>query len=231
MTGPFLTGNERNLVSATHSPPERQLLVVTHPEATHHVEGVVGGWHDSQLTPRGLEQAARVARRLRQAIPLQARPEIFASDLQRCLQTAEVIAARIEAPVHALPDLREISYGEAEGRPQAWLDERFVYPPAEGNQPRLDHAYGISGAETRRMAAERIYRAMDLILSSPAQHLVIVTHGFALTFVVAAWIGMPLEAAGLIGIPVSSGSITTLRQEPPFFNRSILRLNDTSHLE
>ena len=71
---------------------------------------------------------------------------------------------------------------------------------------------------------------MDDILSSPAEHQVIVTHGFALTFVVAAWIGMPLEAAGLIGLPVSSGSITTLSQQAPFHNRSIVTLNDTSHL-
>jgi probable phosphoglycerate mutase len=71
---------------------------------------------------------------------------------------------------------------------------------------------------------------MNQILASPAQEQVIVTHGFALTFVVAAWIGMPLEAAGLIGLPVNSGSITTLRQEAPFHNRSVVTLNDTSHL-
>lgn len=52
----------------------RTLLVVTHPEATHHVEKVVGGWHDSRLTcwgapspPSGGEgndfQRARRARR------------------------------------------------------------------------------------------------------------------------------------------------------------------------
>ncbi|WP_291799342.1 hypothetical protein [Brevibacterium sp.] len=29
----------------------RTLCVVTHPEATHHVHELVGGWHDSELTP------------------------------------------------------------------------------------------------------------------------------------------------------------------------------------
>ena len=48
--------------------------------------------------------------------------------------------------------------------------------------------------------------------------------------VLSAWIGMPLEAAGLIGLPVRSGSITTLSQAAPFHNRSIVALNDTSHL-
>lgn len=206
------------------------LFVVTHPEATHHVEGLVGGWHDSTLTPRGLEQTGRIAERLRKIIPAEARPEIYSSDLQRCLQTAEVIAAEMQVRALVTRDLREISYGDAEGKPQAWLDERFVFPPAEGNQSRLDHEYGIPGAETRREAGKRVYRAMDRILSSLAEYQVIVTHGFALTFVVATWIGLPLEAAGLIGVPVSSGSITTLNQQAPFHNRSIVRLNDTSHL-
>ena len=208
----------------------KHILVVTHPEATHHVEGRVGGWYDSSLTTRGLAQAERIAERLHDTISRDSQPEIYTSDLRRCLQTAEVIAARLQVPVHASRDLREISYGEAEGKPQVWLDERYVFPPPGENEQRLDHDFGITGAETRRDVAERLYRAMNTILASPAEHQVIVTHGFALTFVVAAWIGMPLESAGMIGLPVSSGSITTLRQEPPFHNRSIVTLNDVSHL-
>jgi probable phosphoglycerate mutase len=208
----------------------KHVLTVTHPEATHHTDGLVGGWHDSALTPRGLQQAGRIAGRLREIIPAEIRPELYTSDLQRCRQTAQVIAATLHAPMQVMPDLREISYGEAEGQPQVWLDARFVFPPAAGNQARLDHQFGIPGAETRRDIAQRVYRAMDGILASPAEYQVIVTHGFALTFVVAAWIGMPLEATVLIGLPVHSGSITTLRQEPPFHNRSIVTLNDTSHL-
>jgi probable phosphoglycerate mutase len=208
----------------------KHLVVVTHPEASHHVEGLVGGWHDSRLTPHGLEQAERIAKRLGQIFPVGTRPEIYSSDLQRCLQAAQLIANQLRSRVTVTADLREISYGEAEGKPQAWLDERFVFPPPDVNQLRLDHQHGITDAETRRDAGERIYRAMDHILNSPAEHQVLVTHGFAITLVVAAWIGMPLESAGLIGIPVSSGSITTLTQKAPFHNRSIVRLNDTSHL-
>lgn len=209
---------------------KKHLLVVTHPEATHHVEGRVGGWHDSALTPRGRDQAERIAARLREMLPGDTVVEIHTSDLRRCVETANAIAARLHAPVHPTADLREISYGEAEGRPQAWLDARYVFPPAEGNAERLDHRCGLAGAETRREVGERVYRALAGILASPVAHQVIVTHGFALTFVVAAWIGLPLTDAGLIGVPASSGSITTLRQDPPFHNRSVVALNYTSHL-
>ena len=47
---------------------ERTVLVVTHPEATHHVEGLVGGQFDSTLTPRGERDAAAIAAALRDRI-------------------------------------------------------------------------------------------------------------------------------------------------------------------
>lgn len=50
----------------------------------------------------------------------------------------------------------------------------------------------------------------DRILARPCPHQVIVTHGFALTFVVAAWIKMPLDAAGYIAVQATSGGLTRL---------------------
>lgn len=206
----------------------KYLYVVTHPQATHHTEGVVGGWYDSELTELGLRQAASIAHRLREIIPAEAPVELYASDLRRTAQTAEIIGRLFGVPTQMMADLREKSYGEAEGKPQAWLEERFVYPPKHGN--RLDHDEGLPGTETRRALATRIYRAMDHILASPCSHQIIVTHGFALTFVVAAWIAMPLDATGYIAVQATSGGITHLCQDDLFANRGILKLNDTSHL-
>lgn len=206
----------------------KHLYVVTHPQATHHIEGRVGGWFDSALTEAGLTQAERIAARLRADIPEGVPIEIHSSDLRRCMQTADVISRCLGGLVQATADLREISFGEAEGKPQAWLDARFIFPPRTGN--RLDHQFGIPGAETRRECASRIYRAMENLVESPAMHQVIVTHGFALTFVVAAWVGMPLEAAGSVAVQATSGGITYLQEDDLFCNRAIVRLNDTAHL-
>ncbi len=60
--------------------------------------------------------------------------------------------------------------------------------------------------------------------------LVVVTHGFAATFVVAAWIGMPVPAAGHVAFPVASGSITTLVEDGFFHNRAVVSVGDVSHL-
>lgn len=206
----------------------KHLYVVTHTEATHHTDGLVGGWYDSELTEQGRRQAARVGRRLRELIPEDAPVELHASDLKRASQTADAIAHVLGVPILATADFREKSYGEAGGRPKAWLDERFVFPPPTGN--RMDHDEGIAGAETRRDIAERVYRAMDRILASPCPYQIVVTHGGTLTFVVAAWIRMPLDAVGHLAVKSTSGGITHLVEDDVFHNRGIASLNETSHL-
>ncbi|MFC7308234.1 histidine phosphatase family protein [Streptomyces monticola] len=206
----------------------RTLHVIAHPQATHHVEGVVGGWHDSSLTPAGARAAALLAQALRAEIAEDADVEVVSSDLRRAHETAEVVADLFGVKTRLDRRLREKSYGEAEGRPQAWLDERFVPPSAAGD--RMEHDEGIPGAETKAALAQRVYAAMDEILQSPYEHQIIVTHGFALTFVVASWIKMPLEALGYANFRAPSGSITTLREDDFFHNRQVVMLGDTRHL-
>ncbi|GAA0460614.1 histidine phosphatase family protein [Streptomyces stramineus] len=207
----------------------RTLYVIAHPEATHHVEGVVGGWHDSHLTPEGRRAAVSIARAVRAEIPDGAEVELFSSDLRRARQTAEEIAGLFGVDPVLDRRLREKSYGEAEGRPQEWLDRRFVPPPAVGD--RMGHHEGVRGAETRAACAERVYAAMGGILRSPCAHQVIVTHGFALTFVVASWIKMPFESLGSVSFRAPSGSITVLREDDFFHNRQVVSVGDTRHLD
>ena len=139
-----------------------------------------------------------------------------------------MIGERLGVQPRLLAGLREKSYGVAEGRPQAWLDARFVPPPPAGD--RMDHHEGIEGAETKRAFATRVYAALDEVLASPCAHQVVITHGFALTFVVAAWIGMPLDAAGHVNFRSTSGGITVLEEDEFFANRSVVRLDATDHL-
>ncbi|WP_327575764.1 histidine phosphatase family protein [Streptomyces sp. NBC_00145] len=207
----------------------RTLYVVTHPEATHHLEGVVGGWHDAQLTPAGIRAALSIAQALRARIPDGAGVEVFSSDLQRTSRTAEEVAELFGVKPILDRRLREKSYGVAEGKPQEWLDRRFVPPPAVGE--RMDHDENVKGAETKAAWAQRVYAAMDEILQSSCAHQVLVTHGGSLTFVVASWIKMPIESAGYASFRASSGSITTLHEDDFFHNRQVVSLGDTLHLD
>lgn len=69
----------------------------------------------------------------------------------------------------------------------------------------MAHDKGIDGAETKAAFAERIYAAMDDVLARPAEWQVVITHGFALAFVVAAWIGMPVGSLGYVNFRVEPG--------------------------
>jgi len=88
----------------------------------------------------------------------------------------------------------------------------------------------VQGAETTRVFARRVYAAMDEILRHQYEHQIIVTHGGALTFVVACWIGMPIESLGYVNFRASAGSITTLREDDYFHNRQVVSLGDIRHL-
>ena len=212
----------------------RSLFVVTHPEARPHLEARVGGWHDSELTVRGELQADRTAAELRSRIPTAASAPVFTSDLKRTRRTAEVIADRLGTRAIDHPGLREKSYGVAEGREQSWLDARFIFPPvpddAFDHTMRLDHAEGIDGAETRREAGARIYAAVGEILTQRASHQVVVTHGFAHTFVIGRWLELPLEAMGRATFAAHSGCITELTEDDRFGNRTLRSLAAVDHL-
>ncbi|GAA3487268.1 histidine phosphatase family protein [Streptomyces cremeus] len=205
----------------------RTLYVVTHPEATHHVEGLVGGWYDSHLTPAGLRAAGAVAHELRSRVPADAEVELYSSDLHRTRETAEAIAALFHVKPRLDPRLREKSYGAAGGRPQEWLDRRFVPPPPVGE--RMDHDEGVPGAETKLVWARRLYAATDAVLASPCAHQIVVTHGGSLTFVVASWLRIPLASAGYAVFRAPAGSITTLHEDDYFHNRQLAALGDTAH--
>jgi 2,3-bisphosphoglycerate-dependent phosphoglycerate mutase len=206
----------------------RDIYLVAHTQSQHHVEGRVGGWYDTGLTELGRRQAEAVAGRIAE-LAGDAPVELYASDLKRAAQTAEAIGRRLEVPVRLDADLREITYGDAGGRPEAWLEARRTFAPPD--RDRMDHRGGIEGAETKREFGTRVYRAVERILASPARTQVVVTHGFAVTFFIAAWIRMPLEAAGWVNFKSGAGGISHLHEDDVYFNRYVMGLNAREHLE
>lgn len=204
----------------------KDLFVVTHTESVHHVEKKVGGWYDAGLTERGRQEASATADKLFDIIGHND-IELFSSDLLRASQTAAAIGRRFSKPAVETAALREISYGVAEGKPQDWLDARYIPAP---DSDRLDHRGGIDGAESRRDVARRIYPYVETILSRDCATQIIVSHGFALSLIISAWMKIPIESCGFIAYPAPKGSITHLRQDDYFRNRAMIGFADNSHL-
>ena len=88
------------------------LFLVRHGETVDNALQIMQGQTQGCLNERGREQAAQVARRLAEE-PIDA---IVASDLQRAIQTAEIIAAPHGLAVRTTPLLRERDWGSFTGR-------------------------------------------------------------------------------------------------------------------
>ena len=115
---------------------------------------------------------------------------------------------------------------EVEGKPKDWLDKRIV---PHDNENRLDYSI-VHGNETRREFAARLFDAMHE-LSSSYDNLIICAHGFAVTFLIASWIKMPIESVGYVNFHVKPGSVTYLKEDDFFKSRAVVYLGDVRHLD
>lgn len=204
----------------------RNIFIVTHPEATHAAEGLVGGWYNSSLTDHGAHDAERIADRLVTLMPGVGAVQLATSELSRAQQTAAPIGRAFGVSPVIDSDLRERSYGDAEGRAPGTT----VFLPPPLNSGRMDHHPGTPGTETRREWAARAYRALERVTRVEAEHTIIVTHGGTLTYLVSAWIGLPLEHAGYAKFSNTPGGITHLKEDDFAHDRAVVALNDCTHL-
>lgn len=139
----------------------RELWLVRHGETPASRGRTLAGWTDVPLTPRGEEQA----RALREALAGAPFDGVWSSDLRRALSTARLAW---DAPAVADLRLREMSFGELEGRPWDTLEARW-----QEAMVRFE-AFEPPGGEA--FAAVRA-RVLDFVGSlAPGRHLVF-THG------------------------------------------------------
>lgn len=120
---------------------------------------------DNPLSPRGLAQAERLAKRLeREGVAA-----ILSSDFTRAAQTAEHLARVTGLPVEHDALLRERNFGDLRGTPYADLGFDMFAP-----------GYAPPNGETWEAFHERVDRAWGLIrarVAAAGGHLAVVTHG------------------------------------------------------
>jgi broad specificity phosphatase PhoE len=120
---------------------------------------------ESPLSPRGLAQAERLARRLAQ----QGIARVVSSDLARAATTAESIRRATGAPLSYEPLLHERNFGDLRGTPYAELAvDMFApdYAPPNGEAWPVFH---------RRV--DRAWARVQALAEATDGHLAVVTHG------------------------------------------------------
>src|ERR1700704_4943984 len=88
-----------------------ELLLVRHGETDWNAEGKLQGHTDRPLNDHGRRQAQALAERLAG----NSIDAVYASDLSRARETAEMVGEKLGLPVLVDPDLREKNWGNWEG--------------------------------------------------------------------------------------------------------------------
>jgi broad specificity phosphatase PhoE len=151
------------------------LLLIRHGETDWNVEGRWQGQADVPLNHRGQQQAIEIARSLCHC-DIHA---IYSSDLQRALQTAQLLARIKKISIQPDIRLREIHQGEWQG---LLIDDIKTKYRHEFQQMR-DNPFRAAppGGESAMQVQQRVLSIMDDIVQEyPSATVAIVSHGFVI---------------------------------------------------
>ena len=181
----------------------------------------IAGWTPGiSLNEEGRKQATRLAEWL-EPVPLEA---VYASPLERTVETAEPIAKSHGLAVQLRDSLGETRYGQLDGKTvqdvmETDLWEKFRACPSRTRFP---------GAETLYEVQVRVVGELEEILQDhPKGNIAVVTHADPVRVAVAHYIGLPLDLVGRIW--VSPASVTILRFDE--WGQRLTHLSHTGSLE
>ncbi len=193
-------------------------VLVRHGETEYNAKGIFQGYSPVPLSPRGRQQAARVAERL-----VSLRPRVlYSSDIQRAQETAAIIGSRLGLPLRLCAGLREWHVGNWTGKPAAAYTAHLQAIGA--------HAvtYVPEGGESQLQTQARIMAQMLEFASRHAgETIVCVSHGKAIDLFIRYVLGLDIMQPPAYQIANTSVNIVTYREE----RWEVITLNEISHLE
>lgn len=197
------------------------IILIRHGQSEHHVNGMTGGWTDTDLTEVGRRQAGCLASRLRREMA-DVTCRMYCSGLKRALQTAEIVGREIGVTPIPIPGLREFNNGTAAGKSQKEAKE-YAREPVE---PLLDWQ-PYPQAETWRQFYLRVSTCMDRLVQEQDNPLILITHGGTIANIVTWWLRLDMDMR--VSFDAFPASISVLRVNQ-WDERTVERLNDTAHL-
>lgn len=164
------------------------LLFIRHAETD--LAGRFCGHSDPPINDRGRQQIEELLK----ALCVESIDGIYVSDLKRALETAEAIAGRFQLAPIAVPELREIYFGEWEGLSWSEIEDRDAALARRWAElyPRLAAPGGESFDEFR----DRVMSEVEHLLRLPDQRsLAVITHGGVMRIVLRELCGVDEKEA------------------------------------
>ena len=125
------------------------------------------GQHGGTLSEKGMKQAEETAKKLKSENFDQA----WSSDLKRCVDTAKIILAQHpHLKLQTTEALREVNYGEFQGKPSADIQPFFQQAPVFA-------AWKVPGGESHLDMFKRTIKFINKLFKNyPDQSILLVTH-------------------------------------------------------
>ena len=179
----------------------------------------LGGWTPGvHLDAGGREQAAATARELAEA-PLTA---VYASPLERTMETARAIARPHDLRVRRRKGVGEVDYGDWTDQPLDRLRRRKLWATIQATPSRVT----FPGGESIRGAQARAVDTVEQLAGEhPGEHIAVVSHADIIKAVLAHLRGMPLDYFLRLVIGPASMSVVQL---PPDGAPAVLACNTTA---
>jgi alpha-ribazole phosphatase len=196
-----------------------KLLLIRHGQTDWNIARRFQGQSDVPLNQTGKKQAQALAERLSS----QHIDALYSSDLQRALETANIIR---KSECHSDPRLREINFGDWEGLTYNEIKEK--YPDALTERENDIYKNAPPDGETLEQLCERVQSMLDeLYAKHKDQTVLIVAHGGVLQILLC--LALNLKPTMYWQFHLSTASLSEIAFYP---DGAILNLlNDTCHLE
>lgn len=140
------------------------------------------GWKNSELAKEGVLAAENLKKRfLEEGINLD---KIYSSNQKRAVDTAEIIKGDSDIEHIELDDLKELSYGIWEGMHIEDILEK--YGEEYNTYIYESHKYvPVNGGEPFDKIFDRSQRALEKIINSDGENILVVTHGVTIKVIIA----------------------------------------------
>jgi len=200
----------------------KKIYLLRHGQTDYNLQGVVqGSGIDAPINATGRAQAEAFFRAYRD-IPFD---QLYHSALIRTRQSIQGFID-LGIPVTSLAELNEISWGNYEGTPMTPEEgEYYRMMLDQWQQGNLD--YAIAGGESPNLVAERLHRAIQIILNGPGETILVCMHGRAMRIFLSLICQTPLKEMD----QYEHGNLCLyLLQQQEAGGFTLLRENDQTHL-
>ncbi|MDB6075185.1 MAG: histidine phosphatase family protein [Verrucomicrobiaceae bacterium] len=161
-----------------------RIFLVRHGATALTAEDRFAGATNVQLSDEGREQARRLAVRLSQ----ESITAVYASPMDRTMETASILAGPHGLPIVARDGLREISHGHWEQLTRAEVEAKF---PAEAAAWEEDpFTFAPDGGESGlQVTARSLPVLMDIVRTHPEGKVLIVSHKATIRLLLSSLLG------------------------------------------